>query len=132
MGNFSLGSPNIEEIYKGKVVGFSKLGMATYPDNRAGGCVCPPPCLCCGGHLACCGDAQFCPICSVVLGLVELSKAEVLCTNSTKKNFELLKSDDNYKRTANNIVESFKRGIKFAVQNAICTLKDEVNFDYWD
>ena len=131
MGNFSLGSPRMEEIYKGKVVGFNQNGMATYPNTGAGGCVCPPPCECCGGNLACCGDAQFCPICSVELGLVKLDKAEILCTALTAKYFKLFKNDIDYKRKVSTTVDSFKRGMKFAIQRARCTLSGEVNFEFW-
>lgn len=128
MGCINTTSEQILEQYKGKIVGFTKYGHAAYLDGVSLQAI--DTCECCGQVISSqISEANFCPLCAVVLGLVSEELAKDIVLPSWQDVFDKLDKDSDYKRLYYEKAEGFKAGIRFALKHGYCSLKGKIRFD---
>ena len=123
-----MGSINVDYIiktgcvHKGEILGFTKTGMAVFANSL--GLNALDTCECCGtiihGQLI---DADFCPVCAVILGLVSENIAREYCLERYIIKFNEMENDFNHKVNHYSLIEGFKAGIKYGVKNAYVGIK---------
>jgi len=128
MGNVHIGYMIKDKLYKGEIIGFTKNGFAVYPNSI--GLNALDSCECCGQIIhSQLSDADFCPICAVMLGLVSEGVARDFCLPRYSKEFDELENDLEYYNNRELLIKGFKAGINFGVKNSFVSIRDVLHFD---
>lgn len=115
------------EKYKGQILGFDKSGYAVYAEEF--GLNALDTCECCGRIIhSQISNANFCPICSLFLGLTSDEFIREYCLEKYKNEMEELDYDIDLRRYNIGQSTGFIRGMHFSEKYARPTLKGIINF----
>jgi len=128
MGSINVRHMIKEGSYKGEIIGFTKTGMAVYPNSI--GCNALDTCECCGTIIhSQLSDADFCPVCAVMLGLISKDVVREYCLERYNREFDELEDDQEYHVSREALIKGFKAGINYGVKNAYVSINNVLSFN---
>ena len=128
MGSINIAYMVKDGLYKGEIIGFTKNGFAVYPNSIGLNAI--DTCECCGTIIhSQLSDADFCPVCAVMLGLVNEDVVREYCLPQYIEEFNELERYSEYRSGYELLIKGFKAGINYGVKNAYVSIKDVLQFD---
>lgn len=120
MSQINLSCKEFLQKYKGKVIGFTRGGFAEIPSDGGFSLQAVTFCKCCRSAISSVSvGADFCPICAYLLGIVDKETAIELSEPQWKDAFDSLETEEKYNIRMECLVEGFKRGISYGVDNCV-------------